>query len=116
MAQTPTSGPGSSAAPQATKLDKDAITAALADRPGWVLVDDGRAIEREFVFAGFNAAFAFMTRVALAAERANHHPQWSNVYNRVTICWTTHSLGGVSDLDLKLAGSCDRFAAEQAAQ
>ncbi|MGB1356947.1 MAG: 4a-hydroxytetrahydrobiopterin dehydratase, partial [Candidatus Puniceispirillaceae bacterium] len=47
---------------------------------------------------------------------ANHHPEWSNVYNRVTICWTTHSLGGVSDLDLKLAGSCDRFAAEQAAQ
>ena len=53
MAQTPTSGPDSSAAPHSPKLDKDAITAALADRAGWVLADDGRAIEREFVFAGF---------------------------------------------------------------
>ena len=112
MAQTPTSGTDSSAAPQATKLDTDAITAALADRPGWVLADDGRAIEREFVFAGFNAAFAFMTRIALAAERANHHPEWSNVYNRVTVRWTTHSKGGVTELDLKLARVCSRFAAD----
>ena len=52
-----------------------------------------------------------MTRVAMAAERANHHPEWSNVYVRVTVRWTTHSLGGVSDLDVKLARSCDRFAA-----
>ena len=113
MAQTPTSGPDSSAATQATKLDTDAITAALADRPGWVLADDGRAIEREFVFAGFNAAFAFMTRVALAAERANHHPEWSNVYNRVRVRWTTHSSSGLTDLDMRLARSCDRFAGDQ---
>ena len=113
MTQTRTSGPDSSAAPQATKLDTDAITAALADRPGWVLVDDGCAIEREFVFAGFNAAFAFMTRVALAAERANHHPEWSNVYNRVRVRWTTHSSAGLTDLDMRLARSCDRFAGDQ---
>ena len=113
MAQTRTSGPDSSAAPQATKLDKDAITASLADRPGWVLADDGRAIEREFIFAGFNAAFAFMTRVALAAERANHHPEWSNVYNRVLVRWTTHSCAGLTDLDMRLAWSCDRFAGDQ---
>ena len=52
-----------------------------------------------------------MTRVALAAERQNHHPEWSNVYNRVTIRWTTHSEGGVTELDVKLARACSRFAA-----
>ena len=113
MAQTPTSGTDSSAAPKAIKLDTDAITASLAKRPGWVLADEGRAIEREFVFAGFNAAFAFMTRVALAAERANHHPEWSNVYNRVRVRWTTHSSVGLTDLDMRLAQSCDRFAGDQ---
>jgi 4a-hydroxytetrahydrobiopterin dehydratase len=77
---------------------------------GWLLSEDGIALEKTFSFKGFNSAFGFMTRVAMAAERANHHPEWSNVYNRVTIRWTTHSLGGVSDLDLKLAGACDRFA------
>ena len=77
---------------------------------GWVLSEDGIALEKTFSFKGFNSAFGFMTRVAMAAERANHHPEWSNVYNRVTIRWTTHSLGGVSDLDLTLAGACDRFA------
>jgi 4a-hydroxytetrahydrobiopterin dehydratase len=51
-----------------------------------------------------------MSRVALAAERANHHPEWSNVYNRVTLRWTTHSVGGVSPLDIKLAKKCDNFA------
>ena len=112
MAQKPTSGTNSTTPPQVTKLDTDAITAALVDRPGWVLVDDNRAIEREFVFAGFNAAFAFMTRVALAAERANHHPEWSNVYNRVLIRWTTHSSAGLTDLDIQLAQSCDHFAGD----
>ena len=113
MVQTPTFGTDSSASPQATNLDKATITTALADRPGWVLADDGCAIEREFVFAGFNAAFAFMTRVALAAERANHHPEWSNVYNRVRVRWTTHSSAGLTDLDMRLARSCDRFAGDQ---
>ena len=91
-------------------LTKDALAEVLADLDGWSLVEDGTAIEAEFSFKGFNAAFGFMTRVALAAERQNHHPEWSNVYNSVTIRWTTHSLGGVSDLDLKLASACDRFA------
>ena len=92
-------------------LTNDALAEVLADLDGWSLVKDGTAIEAEFSFKGFNAAFGFMTRVALAAERQNHHPEWSNVYNRVTIRWTTHSEGGVTELDVKLARACSRFAA-----
>ncbi len=92
-------------------LTNDALAEVLADLDGWCLVEDGTAIEAEFSFKGFNAAFGFMTRVALAAERQNHHPEWSNVYNRVTIRWTTHSEGGVTELDVKLARTCSRFAA-----
>lgn len=90
-------------------LTNDALAEVLADLDGWSLVEDGTAIEAEFSFRGFNAAFGFMTRVALAAERQNHHPEWSNVYNRVTIRWTTHSEGGVTELDVKLARACSRF-------
>ena len=92
-------------------LTNDALAEVLADLDGWSLVEDGTAIEAEFSFKGFNAAFGFMTRVALAAERQNHHPEWSNVYNRVTIRWTTHSEGGVTELDVKLARACSRFVA-----
>ena len=92
-------------------LTNDTLAEVLADLDGWSLVEDGTAIEAEFSFRGFNAAFGFMTRVALAAERQNHHPEWSNVYNRVTIRWTTHSEGGVTELDVKLARACSRFAA-----
>ena len=92
-------------------MTNNALAEVLADLDGWFLVEDGTAIEAEFSFKGFNAAFGFMTRVALAAERQNHHPEWSNVYNRVTIRWTTHSEGGVTELDVKLARACSRFAA-----
>ena len=92
-------------------LTNEALAEVLADLDGWSLVEDGTAIEAEFSFKGFIAAFGFMTRVALAAERQNHHPEWSNVYNRVTIRWTTHSEGGVTELDVKLARACSRFAA-----
>ena len=92
-------------------LTNDALAEVLADLDGWSLVQDGTAVEAEFSFKGFNAAFGFMTRVALAAERQNHHPEWSNVYNGVTIRWTTHSEGGVTELDVKLARACSRFAA-----
>ena len=92
-------------------LTNEALAEVLADLEGWSLVEFGTAIEAEFSFKGFNAAFGFMTRVALAAERQNHHPEWSNVYNRVTIRWTTHSEGGVTELDVKLARACSRFAA-----
>ena len=92
-------------------LTEDALAEALSELEGWSLVENGTAIEAEFSFKGFNAAFGFMTRVALAAERQNHHPEWSNVYNRVTIRWTTHSESGVTDLDVKLARASSRFAA-----
>ena len=95
----------------ATLIARDELDLRLAELDGWTLSAGGIALEKTYSFKGLNSAFGFMTRVAMAAERANHHPEWSNIYNRVTIRWTTHSLGGVSDLDLKLAASCDRFAA-----
>jgi len=89
----------------------DDLDSVMRQLDGWTLVEARTAIEKEFLFKGFSAAFGFISRVALAAERHNHHPEWSNVYNRVTIRWTTHSEGGVTDLDLKLAHLCERFAA-----
>jgi len=88
----------------------EALETAVAELDGWSLSADGLALEKTYSFKGFNAAFGFMTRVAMAAERSNHHPEWSNVYDRVSIRWTTHSLGGISDLDVRLARSCERFA------
>jgi 4a-hydroxytetrahydrobiopterin dehydratase len=76
----------------------------LADLlPDWDMVKGEDAIERKFKFHDFSEAFAFMTRVALLAEKMDHHPEWSNVYNRVTIKLTTHDAGGLSLRDLKLA-------------
>lgn len=92
-------------------IAQEELDAVLQDLDGWALVEGGTAIEKTFLFKGFSAAFGFVSRVALAAERHNHHPEWSNVYNRVIIRWTTHSEGGVTDLDLKLARLCDRFVA-----
>lgn len=91
-------------------VSQDDLNTAIAELDGWTLVEGGAAIEKVFMFKGFNAAFGFISRVALAAERHNHHPEWSNVYNRVTVRWTTHSEGGVTDLDIKLAQACSRFA------
>jgi 4a-hydroxytetrahydrobiopterin dehydratase len=83
--------------------------AALAELPQWSLARDGKAIERRFVFADFVEAFGFMCRVALLAERADHHPEWSNVYNRVTIELTTHDAGGLSTRDIDMAKAIDRL-------
>jgi len=85
--------------------------AALQALPEWSAVEGRDAIERAFVFKDFNAAFGFMTQVALMAERLDHHPEWSNVYNRVGIVLATHDAGGVTALDLKLARFIDRAAA-----
>lgn len=92
-------------------MSREAIETALAELDGWRLADDSISIEKSFEFKGFNSAFGFMSRVALAAERLDHHPEWSNVYNRVDVRWTTHSAGGLTELDFRLARSCDRFAA-----
>ncbi|MEL6982606.1 MAG: 4a-hydroxytetrahydrobiopterin dehydratase [Actinomycetota bacterium] len=73
----------------------------LGDVPGWEIVGDG--LERTFRFPDFAAAFGFMAASAVVAERLNHHPEWSNVYNRVTVRLTTHDAGGISAYDFDLA-------------
>ncbi len=88
-------------------LDDAAITALLAAHPGWQLESGGKRIVRECRFADFSEAFAFMTRVALLAEVMDHHPEWSNVYNRVTIALTTHDADGLSDRDARMAAAID---------
>ena len=75
---------------------------------GWNREQNRDAITREFVFADFNRAFAFMTQVALAAEKADHHPEWSNVYNKVRVTLSTHDAGGVTEKDLDLARFADQ--------
>jgi 4a-hydroxytetrahydrobiopterin dehydratase len=87
----------------------EAQRAGLADTlPGWTLVDGRDAITRAFKFADFSAAWGFMSRVALLAEKQDHHPEWENVYNRVVITLTTHDAGGLSGRDLKLAEDIDK--------
>lgn len=85
---------------QLTEEERARWGAAL---PEWALARGGAAIERKFQFADFSEAFAFMTRVALLAERHDHHPEWFNVYNRVEITLTTHDAGGLSARDVEMA-------------
>ncbi|MFL6857541.1 MAG: 4a-hydroxytetrahydrobiopterin dehydratase [Allosphingosinicella sp.] len=85
-------------------------TEALAALPQWRYDGEARAIRRSFVFADFSEAFAFMTRVALAAEKLDHHPDWSNVWNRVEIALTTHDENGLTRRDVALARMLDRLA------
>ena len=82
----------------------------LAELSRWHLQTDRDAIEKSFIFKDFNAAFAFMTRVALKAEAMNHHPEWFNVYNRVDIVLTSHDVAGLSDRDATLASFIDDIA------
>lgn len=89
----------------------DAERARLAaDLPRWEMLEGRDTIRRAFVFADFSAAFAFMTRVALLAEKHDHHPEWSNVWNRVEITLTTHDAGGLSARDVALARAIDAVA------
>jgi 4a-hydroxytetrahydrobiopterin dehydratase len=80
---------------------------ALAQLPAWSAVEGRDAIRREFRFTDFNAAFGFMTRVALKADQLDHHPEWFNVYNRVEVLLATHDVDGVSELDVQLATFMD---------
>lgn len=89
------------------RLDESQRTKLLADHPEWSLDPDREAITRTFRFADFSEAFAFMTRVALLAEVQDHHPEWSNVYNRVTVALTTHDADGLSARDARMAASID---------
>lgn len=91
----------------ALRLTGEDRTAALAQIPDWDMVDGRDAIARTFKFPDFNAAFGFMTRVAMKADQRNHHPEWSNVYNTVTVVMTTHDAGGLTDLDIELARFMD---------
>lgn len=94
------------------------MTEKLADRSvldpllanGWALESDRDAITKEFTFANFVAAFGWMTRAALWAEKLNHHPEWFNVYKTVKVTLTTHDAGGLSELDVKLAQKLDQLA------
>jgi 4a-hydroxytetrahydrobiopterin dehydratase len=90
------------------KLDKPQALPLLAALPQWQYDEARGAITREFRFADFVQAFAFMTQIALAAEQRNHHPEWSNVYNRVRITLTTHDAGGLTQRDIDLAGVADQ--------
>ena len=88
-------------------LTQEQRAAALAELPEWTGVAEPDGISRRFVFRDFVAAFGFMTRVAILAEKADHHPEWSNVYNRVDIVLTTHDAGGLSQRDIDLARAID---------
>ncbi len=93
------------------KLDTDARKAALKDLPHWKDVQGRDAIVRKFEFKDFNQAFGFMSRVALLAEKMDHHPEWFNVYNKVDVLLATHDDNGVSQKDIDLATAMDGFAA-----
>lgn len=88
---------------------------ALEKLEGWTNVPERDAISRSFIFESFNAAFGFMARVAIKAEKMDHHPEWFNVYKRVDVSLTTHSAGGITALDVELASFMDKVAEEMGA-
>lgn len=90
------------------RLSKEEVSSEVSRLNGWSVVEG--KLRREFEFSGFGEAFGFMTRVALEAEKLDHHPEWSNVYNRVKIELVTHDLGGLSDYDFKLARAISNIA------
>ncbi len=90
------------------RLTDDEITAQIAQLKGWRF-QDGK-LHREFEFSNFAKAFGFMTSVAIVAEKMDHHPEWSNVYNRVVVDLSTHDAGGVTDFDFRLAQAIDALA------
>ena len=95
----------------AEKLSSSERQAGLETLPGWETAAGRDAIAKSFKFKSFIEAFGFMTRIALHAEKLNHHPEWSNVYNRVSILLTTHDADGLTALDIKLAQKIEREAA-----
>jgi 4a-hydroxytetrahydrobiopterin dehydratase len=92
-----------------SRLDDAEVARRLQERPGWT-VQAGK-LHRELAFRDFVEAFAFMTAAALKAEAMNHHPEWRNVWNRVTVDLVTHDAGGITSLDFELAAAMDRLAA-----
>ena len=96
--------------PLAQKLTVEARKAALDRLAGWADAPGRDAIVKTFVFRDFNQAFGFMTRVALAAEKMDHHPEWFNVYKTVEVTLSTHDAGGVTEKDIKLAEAMEKMA------
>jgi 4a-hydroxytetrahydrobiopterin dehydratase len=94
----------------AQKLIGEARAAALAKLAGWSEAQGRDAIAKTFVFKDFSAAFGFMARVALVAEKMDHHPEWRNVYKTVEVTLSTHDAGGLTEHDTKLAAAMDRIA------
>ena len=95
-----------------TKLSESEILAALRELPGWTVLDG--KLHREYVFADFVHAFGFMTSAAIVAESIGHHPEWLNVYNRLTVDLTTHDAGGISEKDFELARKLNALYPERA--
>lgn len=93
-----------------TPLTREEITTSLSGLTGWELSEDHKSIRKDFKFRDFNAAFAFMTRLALAAEKLDHHPEWFNIYNKVEITLTTHSAKGLTVLDMHMAQLANEYA------
>lgn len=94
----------------AQKLSGEARKQALSALQGWSEAKDRDALTKTFTFKDFNEAFGFMSRVALVAEKMDHHPEWSNVYKTVAVTLSTHDAGGLTELDVKLAKAMDRIA------
>ena len=92
------------------RLSTEEIEEALNSLDGWTAVDGREAMQKSFKFANFNQAFAFMTRIALKAEKMDHHPEWFNVYNRVDITLATHDVDGLSGKDIELATFIEKIA------
>lgn len=88
-------------------LSPDEARRRVRELSGWILADDATAISQSYSFADFSQAFAFMARAALAAEKLDHHPDWSNVYNRVDVRLSTHDAGGLTEKDFILAQAID---------
>lgn len=92
-----------------TRLQNDQVTTRLHQIPGWILADG--KLEKTFTFADFRAAFGFMTRCAFWAEKYDHHPDWTNVYNKVTVHLWTHDVSGITEFDFALAAGMNAEAA-----
>jgi 4a-hydroxytetrahydrobiopterin dehydratase len=92
------------------RLSPEARKEALSVLTGWTLVEGREAMSKRFVFRDFNEAFGWMSRVALLAEKLDHHPEWSNVYKTVEVTLTTHDAGGLTELDVRLARAMDAMA------
>ena len=93
----------------AAKLDDAARKSLKSTLPGWAMLEGRDAIHKTFKFKDFSAAFGFMTRAALVAEKMDHHPEWSNVWNTVDVTLSTHDAGGLTDRDVKLAQAMDKL-------